>query len=724
MQVKKQVNLVVKLCVAQFVAGMLTLPDKLSKIISTSVGRSCPTLMNLKHIATHQQLTDVKFTLNNQGCFNLLVDGLNKNQHLLQNVRALSLSNNEIASLKPLSKLVGLNLHTLDLQYNKINSFDEFVHLEHLNLHEVILIGNSITNVPMFKEKIKNILPTLKKVDSTDVKPSTSADNRSEPIRLFKDNDIKIRAVDVNDYLKKTFAQHDSKLWNRVTVTHKGKVTKKNILVHVNRQLFKRTLFIPCYYESGPKIDIFYLHDNFEALNALVQNNLAMTIPTIDTEFKFELHLKCADWIDGHVNWRNKINFAVKKRLKGSKLNLDDFSEDSDLNDNLIVTMSSIAVLRHVLKTALELNRNIVTMTVRDNKITTVEGFQFLKNFPELKSLDLSKNYIESFETLPCLPTVVEVLVGGNPLCTEFYNAPWRYIEKMMRFFPNLQYIDGLRIEKSFIPIVTLQNYLVSPSAYCLSETFVKRFFKIYDSRSRTSLAEFYDNNAIFSVSVNFPQMNNAFNGKSRNLLQNMRNIENEVFVGNRNIVDFFESLPDSQHDFPTMCIDVPMMSEKNILITINGFFKEQGESLNAGDVYFKFTRTFNLERLNPVFETFRNTFRFMIKNDLLQVQQIRVDESLKAFKKNVIQKDEIKKVCWDLTPNIPQARSASTLILKELTKLKTSFCQRFVESFNSIPFLTSFFLQTSWRYWLGFRSCPPTFSCLDWSKLFLGRWF
>lgn len=689
------VDLVVKLCVTKFKEGQLNVSTKLDKIIQASVDPQTPSVANLSYLQSHQQLADVIFLMSNEGCFKLFCKRLNIALNIHRNIKTVKLSNNEISNLHPLNEL-SLSLPiTLDLRYNKVHSIEEFHHLKNLKIHEIFLVGNPVTNISMFMERIKDALPTLNKIDSNHVgqtlihpKQMLIFDNRNDLIKNSNLDCEVIRAVDVNDFVKRDFVQKvkNSSTWQKIVVQHNGKVSKNTILSETNKQFLTRIQFYPCYYKQDKKNDSFLLHENFEALSALIHKNLTMKIESPACEVKFEIHLNWAEWQAGQINWRHKINYVTRKRIKSSKLNLDSFASDSDLC-NIDVPMS-IATIGIILTSAHAIDPQIIKISLKDNKISATESLNYLKNFDKLVSIDLRDNRIENLDGFPVMSTVSELFFDRNPYCVRFYDEPWRYASELRNTFTNLEFIDGCRIDENLIPIVVMRNFLVSPSLYTLTENFIKFFFDLYDSVHRKCLKKLYENDSLFTLSSELNESSYEF--YSRNLLKANRAEMNEcnLFLGTERIIDRFEKLPRTCHDYTTMCVDVPLMTNDNklIQIVVNGYFKDMGIALNDDEVVYGFTRTFFLQRSSKQKACIMsNTFKYCIKNEQLHIRRVNALESKKAFKKDVVTEDEIKTICKDLMPVKSQEEEANILMFKAMTTLNTMCCKRFV-NFDDSP--------------------------------------
>lgn len=694
------VSLTVKFCVADFKQGMIRPKDKLLKVIEESIERSNPYLSNLNNIASHKHLTDIIFSLNSVSSLRLFFDQFFKARNILSSVTSLDLSNNGIKFLQPFTNLK-LNIRTLILKHNKIESIDELNFLKHLRIEEIFFVGNPIMEQPGIMNNLQRILPNLKKIDEFEVDirspPPTSSfvnhsppqHNRIDAIRTSslnrKSNNSNgtgkvFRSIEIDDYVKKEFPKHRNDMWNRVIVEHNGKVTKETILDEMNKQFFNLIEFYPCYYERHEKQDTFLLYKNFSAIERLIQSNLQMKIPSMNCKITFELNIKSAEKRDDDIDWRTKIKSVIAKRMQGSLLNLDDFVNDTGLME-LEVTLSTIQGLSHVLCTAArDKNAEIEFVNLQNNRISNCEGLKMLKNFPNLRMLDLRNNEIKCFANMSSLPSVVDIYMDRNPFCGEFYESPWRYVRELRKTFPNLESCDGRHIENSG-QLVGLQNFFVSSNLYTLSESFINFYFGIYDSHNRFSLRALYDTNSLFTVScdaaTNENRIINSHTNYSRNLLPLQSGEANEkVFKGSEIILTLFGSFTETQHDFATLCVDVPMFTDKHILITTSGYFKELRDKINDDELnIFGFSRSFLLERKDQKSGTMAGTYKYVIKNEQLQIRSISSEEMSRAFKQPILTKQDVQSKCREMLPTNKQ--ESSVLMLREFTNLERKLCER-----------------------------------------------
>lgn len=139
----------------------------------------------------------------------------------------------------------------------------------------------------------------------------------------------------------------------------------------------------------------------------------------------------------------------------------------------------------------------IVEIDLSDNEIKSLIALESLKKFPNLKVLNLSNNQIASMDGFPQELKIVVLSLDHNPICTKYFDAPYKYVSMLTQLCLNLEYIDGNKILTD-LKIVTLKNYHCTPAAFNAVENFVDYFFKNFDG-NRENLKGIYTNNSIYT---------------------------------------------------------------------------------------------------------------------------------------------------------------------------------------------------------------------------------
>lgn len=256
------------------------------------------------------------------------------------------------------------------------------------------------------------------------------------------------------------------------------------------------------------------------------------------------------------------------------------------------------------------------------------------------------------------------MFLNFNPICANYYEETVNYVSDLRKIFPKIEFIDGRRINAN-LKTVNIQNYLVKPSLYAFTENFISFFFDIYDSTNRKLLKNLYDTDSILTTSRELSLKSDESPKQSRSASQG------------KYIVQYFDSLPPSQHDLTTMSVDVPLMNDTYVLIHVNGYFKDIGRTLNKDDHLYGYSRTFLLKRNSK--KHWNNVFTYFIANELFHIREIRADESNQAFKRMPVTEIEMRRICNDLLPTKIEEQHASQLIFETITNLKSIWCKRFV---------------------------------------------
>lgn len=117
---------------------------------------------------------------------------------------------------------------------------------------------------------------------------------------------------------------------------------------------------------------------------------------------------------------------------------------------------------------------------------------------------------------------------------------------------------------------VAQKNYLCSIDTYDLTDQFIRHYFSIYDSTTRTALHGLYGKQAIMSISSNFSGLTSKttdphiklYLSKSRNILKMASaSMVKSTFYGPDDIIQMWKTLPQTNHDFQSFLIDLTYCS-------------------------------------------------------------------------------------------------------------------------------------------------------------------
>lgn len=691
-----KLQLLVKVGVAQCREKQLSVMEKFNEVIAQSIKTSShlgnSLTLNLDCISEHPQMAEVEVNLGNIKTLSFFIKILNGFDRIKKhtNFRIFKFADNKIRSLMPFTDLFNIQMEVIDLCNNNIQSIAELKNLEHLMVEEVFIDGNDC-NTPQNVEKIREILPKLKRIDKviisstptlykTNVKgEATKVGNKMIPSASFIDGII-IKTENRTQFFK-TFNQlRNDKCWTKVTIHHNDTFTMNQILKKIAMEICHHVLFFPCYAKRFKKRDEFYLYKNFEAAKAIFQNELKVRMDKFGTIFSCQLHMNIASFEEEQVDWNENIKYVINHRMQFNKLNLDNFTQDKLLS-NIFICMGSCVNLNFVLDQARRLTNQLVEISLENCEVSNCEGLNILMGFPRLKVLNLRNNRIEKLDGVRKGMTVKEVIMDGNPACNR---DPVSYVSYVHDYFPLMEYLDGHRVHQGNF-VITFQNFLVSKDIYTIVDEFVKNYFDIFDSFERSQLMKMYNNKSMLTVCMNYEldksietlpfdqiymRVQKIITNFDRNLkkLSDMSKASNRVFVGN-SIAKVFNELPKTKHDLTSCNIDVPFFDVKKskLIIIISGLVQDL---TNDQPFLLAFTRTFTIVSKNS---------EFIVTNDQIIFRNPTIIQR-EAKEKNAFEAaryENLKENCRDLLPSEKEEKTLKLIMLQELTSCKKEYCQK-----------------------------------------------
>lgn len=674
----KTLRFTLKLGVGCYVKGQLNPIEKLDLAISDVISKYRELRLDFSYFDKHRAFIDMQFSLKNRGNFDLFCDRLlyalhtDLNGNVLASLRILVLVGNKIKYLQPLSKLAKCRcLQNISIKNNLIESLVEFEALKALNLKSLSLAGNIViaNNENIVANEILKILPSLEKLDIKKRNEILDPPIVEKIIIPSKSSEDVVKSTEINEKFKNEWPRREfiKAFWSKVVIEHNGRFDSKDILNQMFETFFQDIPCYACYYKTGELEDSFMLYMNFAPMNILVVNDLKMKMKGTNEFVTFRLHLKCSTFTKGEIKWSELIGKVVKKRINSAKADLSYFSNDPEFNE-LIFRMEAADVKQHILQCALNINPKIIEINLSNNDLISFKGLSIIKSFPDLISLNLSQNKIDSLFGFPENLRIVELNVDRNSLCESFkipISTTYNYVKVFTNLCPQLQFIDGRKIDQSF-KMIHMQNYYTTPIAHKTVETFLNFFFKNFDNNyNRIALCDvLYKSDSILSVT----------NGN-----------EKLVKIGYDAIKRFYQEFEITDHDFITMTVDTPFFNNENILITVNGVFKQKSfQSMNEEDKIFTFSRTFMLRmekrnngRKARTFGTLSETYNYEIQNEIFNYAILNDSRiKIKSFKKIRATETEIKQV-FDNEVTMKNEFTANMELFRQTTLLSEKWCQR-----------------------------------------------
>lgn len=686
-------QILVKLGVAKCREKQLNVIEKFNEVITQSIKTSFhlgnSQTLNLDNIAEHPSMRELCVNLGNFATLSFFMKLLNCFDRIKKhtNFRIFKFADNRIKNLSPFNELYSFQMEVIDLSNNNIRTIEELKHLSNLMVEEVYIDGNDCNN-PQSIERIREILPKLKKIDrvliastvtlyKTNVKgEAIKVGNKMIPNASFIDGII-IKAANRKEFIKTFHQLRNDKCWTKVTIHHNDTFSMAQILKKIAMEICHNVLFFPCYAKRYKNRDEFFLYKNFEATKAIFQNELKVRMDTV-VMFSCQLHMNTANFGEEEVDWAENIKYVINHRIQHNKLNLDNFVQEKLLS-NIFICMGSSINLNFVLDQARRLTNQLTEISLENCEVSKCEGLNILMGFPRLKVLNLRNNRIEKIDGIRKGMTIKEVIMDGNPVCNR---DPVTYVSYIHEYFPLMEYLDGHRVHQGN-SVITFQNFLASKDIYTIVDEFVKYYFNIFDSFERSLLTQMYGPKSMLTICINYEldklietlpfeqiymRVQKIVTNFDRNLkkLSDMSKASNRVFIGD-GIAKVFNELSKTKHDLTSCNIDVPYFDVKKskLIIIVSGLVHEL---TNDQPFLLAFTRTFTIVSKNSEFSITNDQIIF--RNPTIMQRETKEKHSFVAAKY-----ENLKENCRDLLPSEKEEKTLKLIMLQELTCCKKDYC-------------------------------------------------
>ncbi|KPJ17912.1 Nuclear RNA export factor 2 [Papilio machaon] len=339
------------------------------------------------------------------------------------------------------------------------------------------------------------------------------------------------------------------------------------------------------------------------------------------------------------------------------------------------------------------MGRDVKMLNLSNNQLNQVP-LEILNFFTrgDMIGLNLSNNNIPSVQEQFRVGSKVEYLwLEGNPLCEELEIND--YIKKILIKFPRLLELDGVRINQHGIIYPIFKHFVVTAQkkTKMVVEKFVTMYFNHYDSMPRTKINMFYDMNAVLTISTDFSDCEDLamphYAKCVRNIMHPIKRARTEnkmcIFRSRNSITNLFEQFPESTHDVNTFNVDVLKHDSGQMLLVIDGIYKEQNQVLdgiykenytgdadnkkNISENYLQFRRTFifNIHTANGV-------SLYHITNEMFSISLAERERKDNSFKFPIRKMNNLSLI----NPDKAEIKSISKAF-KHLTMLKKSEVER-----------------------------------------------
>ncbi|XP_056424482.1 nuclear RNA export factor 1-like isoform X4 [Hyla sarda] len=293
-------------------------------------------------------------------------------------------------------------------------------------------------------------------------------------------------------------------------------------------------------------------------------------------------------------------------------LDLSDLGNDPDLlSANVFFSVNNASATEVVLQIISEYYPQLLSLNLSHNNLTKLTGFAHLFYLtPQLQSLNLSYNKLCKVQDLDLIHNLElrELWLKGNPLhgAVESFSAYYRLITY---HFPAIEKLDGRLFKENLYfeqeepkPLPESKgSFFGSDEIKTYLAKFLHQYFTLYDSGERKTLLPLYHENACCSFSlpnVFYPRICflriKEYWKENRNLLRVRRpEVRRQLIKYNRlQVVGFLCNLPNTEHDLPSMTLDVSLQTASIMCFTVEGKFKEVHTSCHKTP-FIPFRRTF-----------------------------------------------------------------------------------------------------------------------------------
>lgn len=371
-----------------------------------------------------------------------------------------------------------------------------------------------------------------------------------------------------------------------------GQKYDKDFIIRSLMEQLSPNVFIPYYYEVTTSEARFFV-DDFKTAEKLVDLDRKISLPN---GFKMLIKVKpLTPKATVNEEFKAKIKKAMAKRYNtvSSALDLTQFHADPDLLDvfcGLFRPMIMSAAAEVISQNIPELR----ALKLNSNKLHQLEHFKNIcPKLPQVKVLHLADNRINMLPALDALKgwSLVELDLSGNPV-RERYKDANAYVSEVRKRFPKLMKLDGIDlpkpigfdIEDEAVLPQAKASFLCNSAGADIVRQFLEQYFVIYDSNDRQPLINAYHENAMFSMTVCYTQHQTnqqrltPYLAYNRNVLRS-KDIDvrcRQLKMGRLPIVTLLTQLPSTQHDPQSFGVDLTLFTEKLILLTVTGVFKER----------------------------------------------------------------------------------------------------------------------------------------------------
>ncbi|XP_013166221.1 PREDICTED: nuclear RNA export factor 1-like isoform X1 [Papilio xuthus] len=504
---------------------------------------------------------------------------------------------------------------------------------------------------------------------------------------------------DVIDYLENLLARDEESLNHSFHKVMVHNWLEDDVQLYNTINEYYNVLFVPVEYASKQNISSFYT-SSLSFVTKIVK--MDFMFPYRRNMFNIDILFNdksSSDCFESRITIEEIVSSVVSNRFNNKmELDLSNFCNDPEFAKRKI-NFYKIDLLANFKILMLRMGRDVKMLNLSNNQLNQVP-LEILNFFTrgDMIGLNLSNNNIPSIQEQFRVGSKVEHLwLEGNPLCEELEVND--YIKKILIKFPRLLELDGVRINQHGIIYPFFKHFVISSQkkTKMVVEKFVTMYFNHYDSKPRSKINMFYDMNAVLTISTDFSDYEELamphYEKCVRNIMHPVKRarIENNkcIFKSRNSITKLFEQFPESTHDVNTFNVDVLKHDSGQMLLVIDGIYKEQNTVLegiykesytgdaenkkNISENYLQFRRTFifNIHTANGI-------SLYHITNEMFTISLADRERKDNSFKFPIRKMNDLSLINPDKAEIKPISKA-----FKHLTMLKKSEVERRLKAYN-----------------------------------------
>ncbi|KAK0162689.1 hypothetical protein PV327_006445 [Microctonus hyperodae] len=410
-----------------------------------------------------------------------------------------------------------------------------------------------------------------------------------------------------------------------------GHLCEKEYIIKTLMKHMAPNTFIPIMYKIVGKDAIFYV-DNKKAATDLVNCN-RRTVTNNGHLIEIKVHSGYPNCeVTDALKARMKLAMAKRYVAETNSLDLSQFHHDPELVDDYFCALFRPNMLISVLNIVAEVIPNLHALNLSNNKLSIIEKLNVLsKKFTNLKILYIGDNNLKELNQLNALKdlNLEELQLKGNPFCSRYENRNDNYISDVRKRFPKLLRLDDVELPKPIVFDIVEEEVILpptkikfanDPTAEKIAVQFMQQYFTVFDSNSRQPLLDAYHANAYFSLTIAPSSQIQKFNKylpDNRNLLRTNDTTRRKKLLkqGRLPIVSYISEMPKTQHYLNSFTMDINLVTEGMMLITVTGCFKELD------------TKDQPIRSFNRIFIIVPEGTGYCIKNEQLHLSHPTVDQ-------------------------------------------------------------------------------------------------